>query len=498
MEEMSDTIYYSCYCATEDISITQKQCEKIEKTLCKKQQDEISQTDFILQVVLILVIGFFGVCGNIGAIHRFSRLKRATKFHHLMMLISMYDLLCISMIVSIFSIPHISDAYKASAFYNYFAPIALSLTQVALTGSIYTTLAITIERYLIVCHPFYVVSQDWTSKMYILPIAIFSILYNIPKFLELYALPCYLTEINETTTISDNNNTQELNKIKLSNFSSSCFEEEKFDASREGHNELSRYFILPTNLRLDAKYYSFYGIWMNLIFMGTLPVITLIILNILILKNLIANLKAKEETSIPTRPMIRKSISLGNQSCPASIKMNQYEFTLSTKKKKMKPKEIKLAKVGLYIVLIFVLCHSVRWVPNFYELTHPGADEPYWVTIFMHLSHFVLVFNSSVNFYVYCLTHLDIVKNIKQCFSKKTNYMRSKYESASQSTARRMSALTSLQIRKSSLSSLATSEQQQAHKTRLQSIMEGMKESVTMPMLSTVTQTDESDDDDEW
>ena len=111
----------------------------------------------------------------------------------------MYDLLCISMIVSIFSIPHISDAYKASAFYNYFAPIALSLTQVALTGSIYTTLAITIERYLIVCHPFYVVSQDWTSKMYILPIAIFSILYNIPKFLELYALPCYLTEINVTS-----------------------------------------------------------------------------------------------------------------------------------------------------------------------------------------------------------------------------------------------------------------------------------------------------------
>ena len=110
-----------------------------------------------------------------------------------------------------------------------------------------------------------------------------------------------------------------------------------------------------------------------------------------------------------------------HKSSKIAIKMHQHEFKLSTKKKKMKPKEIKLAKVGLYIVLIFVLCHSVRWVPNFYELTHPGADEPYWVTIFMHLSHFVLVFNSSVNFYVYCLTHLDIVKNIKRCFSKKTN-----------------------------------------------------------------------------
>ena len=498
MEPNDSQILFSCYCGTEYDNITQKQCEKIEKTFCKKQENDISQTDFILQVVLILVIGFFGVCGNIGAIHRFSRLKRATKFHHLMMLISMYDLLCISMIVSIFSIPHISDAYKASAFYNYFAQIALSLTQVALTGSIYTTLAITIERYLIVCHPFYVVSQDWTSKMYILPIAIFSILYNIPKFLELYALPCYLTEIKESTIISDYNNTREVNKVKFSNFSSSCLEEEKFETTWEGHHELIKYFILPTNLRLDSKYYSVYGIWMNLIFMGTLPVITLIILNILILKNLISNLKSKEEPSMPTRPIIRKSISLGNYSCPATVKLNQNEFALSTKKKKIKPKEIKLAKVGLYIVLIFVLCHSVRWVPNFYELIHSGADQPYWVTVFMHLSHFVLVFNSSVNFYVYCLTHLDIFKNMKQCFRKKTNYMRSRYESASQSTARRMSALTSLQIRKTSTSSLTTSEQrQQEHKTRLQSIMEGMKESVTMPMLSKIAEPEESDDD-EW
>ena len=88
---------------------------------------------------------------------------------------------------------------------------------------------------------------------------------------------------------------------------------------------------------------------------------------------------------------------------------------------------------------------------------------------------------------------------MKQCFSKKTHYVRSRYESVSQSTARRMSALTSLQIRKTSFSGSATLDQQNAHQTRLQSIMEGMKESVTMPMLSTIaTQIEESDDDDEW
>jgi hypothetical protein len=58
--------------------------------------------------------------------------------------------------------------------------------QIALTGSIYSTLAITVERYLTVCHPFYTVSHRWTAKHYVAPIVAFSFLYNIPKFFELY------------------------------------------------------------------------------------------------------------------------------------------------------------------------------------------------------------------------------------------------------------------------------------------------------------------------
>ena len=55
-----------------------------------------------------------------------------------------------------------------------------------MTGSIYSTLAITVERYLTVCHPFYTVSHRWTAKHYVAPIVAFSFLYNLPKFFELY------------------------------------------------------------------------------------------------------------------------------------------------------------------------------------------------------------------------------------------------------------------------------------------------------------------------
>ncbi len=49
-------------------------------------------------------------------------------------------------------------------------------------------MAVTVERYFTVCHPFYRVSHSWSAKMYIVPIVSFAVVYNIPKFFELYAV----------------------------------------------------------------------------------------------------------------------------------------------------------------------------------------------------------------------------------------------------------------------------------------------------------------------
>ena len=48
-------------------------------------------------------------------------------------------------------------------------------------GSIYTRMAIALERYLTVCHPFYRVVHNWSAWVYIVPIAVTSLLYNLPK-----------------------------------------------------------------------------------------------------------------------------------------------------------------------------------------------------------------------------------------------------------------------------------------------------------------------------
>ena len=82
-------------------------------------------------------------------------------------------------------------------------------------------------------------------------------------------------------------------------------------------------------------------------------------------------------------------------------------------------------------------------------------------------------------------------------FESRAKYVRTRYASVSQSlSTRRLSALTSLQTRNKSCSNSNLSEK--AHNTRLQSIMEGMRESVTMPMLSSHLNTEDESDDEWW
>ena len=90
-----------------------------------------------------------------------------------------------------------------------------------------------------------------------------------------------------------------------------------------------------------------------------------------------------------------------------NIGVTDRRYSVSTSKKN----EIALAKVSLAIVLIFILCHSVRWIPNVYELARivRGREEdwPPWIESLTHISHFLTTLNSSVNFYIYCFKHFS-------------------------------------------------------------------------------------------
>ena len=155
--------------------------------------------------------------------------------------------------------------FEDSGAHSIFLPKALPMAQIALTGSIYSTLAITIERYLIVCHPFYTVSHKWSAKRYIIPIVAWSLLYNSPKFFELH------TTYNETMANQTKNG----------------------------------YDVDAADFRLNEYYIKIYCVWMNFIFMGLIPFVALILLNAQTLRSLILQVRRYINTLHDMYPHVR-------------------------------------------------------------------------------------------------------------------------------------------------------------------------------------------------
>merc|ERR1711892_817053 len=104
------------------------------------------------------------------------------------------------------------------------------------------------------------------STAYIVPITMFSILYNLPKFWEL-RVARNIKNLPNVTNISDSSFLSESVQFDYENISSL---ETDFDKT------LSPEFgIFPTDMRQNPLYVKIYLIYMNLIIHGIIPIITL-------------------------------------------------------------------------------------------------------------------------------------------------------------------------------------------------------------------------------
>ena len=360
-------------------------------------QNTHHHVQYALEYIAMLVMGIIGIIGNIIAVYIFCTMKQQMKFHQLMITIFVFDTSFIILSLMIYSFPHMSDEYKYGDTYCHMLPIITPLKEIALTGSIYSTMAISIERFLVVCHPFYTLSNRWSSKRYILPIVAFSVLYNIPRFFELNVQPM-AQGIVRTTTGRTPVEREEVPDPKI------------------------MYSIEHTALRVDYFYNSIYRGWMNLILTAIIPFLLLIILNSLIFKKLKDILSTRSRESVvgtfgtPGSLMAQSSYHPDEE--PACVPVSV------SPKKVTRANEILLAKVSVIIVIFFIICHSVRWIPIIYGIVynHYIIENdfvlPRWVEICINVSGFLTIANSSVNFYIYILTHFHVLPSNEffQCF----------------------------------------------------------------------------------
>ncbi len=85
---------------------------------------------------------------------------------------------------------------RETAFYFF---VSFHPSQLALTGSVWTTMAVSIERYLTVCMGYR--PNKVQHLFYTAPILLLSLLFNIPRCFELQTIigPVNSTVVNETT-----------------------------------------------------------------------------------------------------------------------------------------------------------------------------------------------------------------------------------------------------------------------------------------------------------
>ena len=99
--------------------------------------------------------------------------------------------------------------------------------QISLTGSCYTTVAITVERFLAVRSPFFIQRHNIKARLFILPVLFYAVLYNIPRFFEFRVntsyYPCQPLSASNATIASTSTSTTSINSTTtesiLSDFS---------------------------------------------------------------------------------------------------------------------------------------------------------------------------------------------------------------------------------------------------------------------------------------
>lgn len=209
---------------------------------------------FIINGLLLNIIGILGILGNIISMIILSRPQMRCSINYLLIGLARIDTVLIITSILLFGLPGI---YPYSGFlFNYYyivyphiAPVVFPLAMVVQTASVYLTLTVSLERFVAVCHPLRARSlcTYGRARMYVVAIIVFSAMYNLPKLWESTIKEEWYPELNVTV-----------------------------------------YCPRPSALRENELYIRVYIHWLYLIFLYLLPFLGLAILNAAIYRQVMA------------------------------------------------------------------------------------------------------------------------------------------------------------------------------------------------------------------
>lgn len=213
---------------------------------CVETDDkDINLYRFIVNGVLLNLIGVLGILGNIISMIILSRPQMRSSINYLLIGLARIDTVLIITSILLFGLPGIYP-YTGLLFtyfyvvYPHIIPLVYPLAMMVQTASVYLTLTVSLERFVAVCHPLRARSlcTYGRARIYVLGIVMFSVLYNLPRLWEGMVRAEYYEKENITV-----------------------------------------YCARPTNLRNDPLFISIYIQWCYLIFIYLIPFVSLAVLN---------------------------------------------------------------------------------------------------------------------------------------------------------------------------------------------------------------------------
>ena len=181
--------YYFCNISVKSIAInyTGRHCIDI-PAIYNYNQNYI---DYMMDGVILPILGFIGIVGNVCGIITFRRnrlqIKKSRTYYSLMLSLCVSDLVTILALIGLHSLPFAYIHHYVivdSVIVAYVEYSAFYIYNVTHFIGIYLMISLCIERYYSICKPLSSIARKCSWYRYVIPILFFCIVLHVPHFIS--------------------------------------------------------------------------------------------------------------------------------------------------------------------------------------------------------------------------------------------------------------------------------------------------------------------------
>ncbi|CAO4365681.1 unnamed protein product [Caenorhabditis nigoni] len=215
---------------------------------CGLEPHEFLEVKFFLISVVGTLIGLFGLFGNATTALILTRPSMRNPNNLFLTALAVFDSCLLITAFFIYAMEYIIEytaAFDLYVAWLTYLRFAFALSHISQTGSVYITVAVTIERYLAVCHPkrSKMMCGPGGAAWTILGVTTFAVVFNCTKFFEL--------QVTVNPNCPDGSNWQS-------------------------------YILLPSAMASNPIYQQVYSLWVTNVVMVFFPFLTLLLFNAII------------------------------------------------------------------------------------------------------------------------------------------------------------------------------------------------------------------------